>query len=91
MINSDRYYTPRDIVLLAQKGFFPIKSRATLGKHIDSGRMKAVNYGTQDRPFWKIKGSELVRFMEFGDVGSLPSYEERKAIRIQEQGTDSSE
>lgn len=91
MINSNLYYTPREVIVLAQAGYFPVRSRATLTKLIKSGKLKVVNYGTNTRPFYKIKGEELIRFNELGDIGSSQiDDEKKKEMGVQEQGTDSS-
>lgn len=84
MINANLYYTPREVTMLAQSGYFTIRSRATLSKLIKSGKLKAVNYGTTNRPFYRIKGEELLRFNELGDVGisQLPD-EKEKEVGVQ--------
>lgn len=82
MINPELYYTPKQITTLASKGFFPIKARATLMKLIKSNVLKSVRYDTGGiRPYFKVKGSELIRFVEFGDIGSYG-----ETVGIQEQG-----
>lgn len=91
MINPSIYYTPKEVIQLGAAGVFPVKSRTTLTRLIHSGKLNVVNYATQvNRPYYKIKGEELIRFMQMGDVGSLevPVAHE---IRVQEQGGDHTE
>lgn len=87
MINPMAYYTPKQVVDLGQAGFFPVRSRTTVGKLIKTGRLNVVNYATQgNRPYYKIKGEELIRFMQLGDVGSVQFNE---TTRVQKQDKDS--
>ena len=71
MISPQLYYTPREVLQLSLSGYFPVRSRTTLQKLIKSGKLKTVSYGTGKRPYYKIKGEELLRFLELGDYGSL--------------------
>jgi len=83
MINPTVYYTPKEVIDLGQAGHFPVRSRTTLTRLIRSGRISVVNYATQSvRPYYKIKGEELLRFMQYGDVGS------HEAARVQGEATD---
>lgn len=87
MINPMIYYTPKEVVDLGQAGHFPVRSRTTLTRLIRGGKLSVVNYATQgNRPYYKIKGEELIRFMQMGDVGSLTVPDEK--VRVQEQGGD---
>ncbi len=77
MINPSIYYTPREVIKLAQAGYFPVRSRTTLQRLITSGKIKTTNYGSGSRPFYKIRGDELLRFSELGDIGSSAIEDEK--------------
>lgn len=74
MINPNVYYSPREVVKLGQAGYFTIKSRMTLQKMIHDGKIEVSKYDAGSRTYYKIRGSELMRFMELGDPNNLPTY-----------------
>lgn len=72
MILPGMYYSLREIEKFGRAGFFPIKSRHTLSRYIKAGILKSLPIKSPSgKVAYKVKGDELIRFMEYGNLGSL--------------------
>lgn len=64
MINPLKYYTITELMELGEQSFFPITNRATILKLIETGKLKAQDYGTGDKPNWQVKGEDVLTFLD---------------------------
>lgn len=64
MINPRKYYTITDLLKLAKEGFFPIKSRTTIMRLIQSGKLPVANTSSGGKRTYFIKGEDLLAFLD---------------------------
>lgn len=63
-IDPTRIYTASEVIELGQLRKFPVRSRTTLQRLIDSGRLLPMNSGTEDKPIYHFTGATLYSFMD---------------------------
>ncbi len=62
--DPEKWYTTTQVVQLARQGYSPFRSLATLYKLINSGELRVVARGDNEKKKYFIQGKEMVRYAE---------------------------
>lgn len=60
MINEHAWYSISGLMKLANEGFLPFKSRNSWVALINSGALKAIKNGTEERFTYSIHGKDVI-------------------------------
>lgn len=63
MINPLKQYSLTEVMRLSEEGLFPIRTRATLIKLIQNGKLIAINRSSGKKPLYEITGENLLIFL----------------------------
>ena len=64
VFDPEKWYTTTEVVQLARQGYSPFRSLSTVYSLINSGQLKVVARGDNEKKKYFIQGKEIVRFAE---------------------------
>ena len=87
-----KYYSLAELVEQGQKGYFPIKTKPTLLKLINTRRLYAINVGSSsEKPVYAIKGETLNMFLsEYGTIHPRKFRQDLPMVRKKRTGRQTS-
>ena len=81
-IDPMRVYSASDVIELGKIRKFPIRSRTTLQKLIESGKLAPMNSGTEEKPIYYFMGATLYAFMDSHEKPLYIHQRPRKVLQM---------